>query len=135
MRRMEKISRLMKPLYVKRPKYRNRSGMCSANHWHQSILEADECSCLFLQQKAKAIKSYEIQKRFDFVVNEKKITTHLVDFYVTENNGKVYVIETKGMETELWRIKKKLFEALYPEIPYLVKKEAPSFFLRRDRYR
>jgi len=30
--------------------------------------------------------------------------------------------EVKGYATDVWKIKKKLVEALYPEIPYIVKR-------------
>lgn len=125
----------MKSLYVERPKYRNKTGSCLAKHWHQSILEADECSSLYLRQKAGEVISYEIQKRFEFVVNGHKICSHLVDFYVIYSDGSIAVVETKGMETELWRIKKKLFEACFPDIPYLVKRAKPNDFFTRNKRR
>jgi len=70
--------------------------------------------------KAGEIKEIEQQKSFTFVVNGKTICRHIPDFLVTENDGSKAVHEYKGFADKVWPIKKKLFEALYPEIPYIV---------------
>lgn len=70
--------------------------------------------------KQGKIKEVQEQKRFDFYVNGKKICAHYVDFVVTLCDNRIKAVETKGFPTPVWAIKKKLFEALYPEIPYLV---------------
>lgn len=113
---------------VERPKYGNRSTKCAASHYHASILEATECTNLYLLAKAKEIRSYEIQKPYDFYVNGIKICRHYVDFFVVPNTGRDYVIETKGMETDIWRIKERLFRALYPYIEYRIKKDNSKYY-------
>lgn len=122
--------------FLNRPKYRNRSCFCSQKHWHQSILEADHCSRLALLVKAKEIQGYEIQYPINISVNGHHITNHLVDFFVTYPDGRREFQETKGMATEVWRLKKRLVEALYPETPYIViqgaKRRWNSFFKTRE---
>jgi hypothetical protein len=39
---------------------------------------------------------------------------YIADFEVTYPNGKVEIIDIKGKETEVFKIKKKLFECRYP---------------------
>lgn len=101
-------------------KYNARTCRCNRGHIHDSIGEANYCNQLDALVKAREIKSYEIQQKYMFKVKGKHITTHIVDFVVTTNEGKEEVHEVKGFATEVWRIKWKLFEALYPKIPYHV---------------
>ena len=68
--------------------------------------------------KAREIKSYKTQVTYDLVVNGKRITGHRVDFEVENNNGSIEVHEFKGFATDVWVLKRKLFIALYPDIPY-----------------
>lgn len=107
--------------YVKRPKYSNRSCICWGKHIHQSMLEADYCNELSLLKKTGEIVDFESQYKIDIKVNEKHITNHYVDFLVKYPDLHVEFHETKGYEQDLWKIKKKLVEALFPEIPYRVK--------------
>jgi hypothetical protein len=55
-------------------------------------------------------------------VNDKLICTHRVDFMVELPGGGIEVWEFKGFETPEWKLKRKLFESLYPSIPYRVRK-------------
>jgi len=43
------------------------------------------------------------------------VTRYIVDFVVEYLNGRVEYHEVKGFETDVWRLKKKLFQALYPQ--------------------
>ena len=104
--------------HVKRPKYRNRSCTCWSKHIHQSILEADHCSFLKGTQEI-----YDIQHKIEIFVNGKHITNHFVDFVIWKDKARTKILkfqETKGYFTDLWSVKKKLVEALYPDIPYEV---------------
>lgn len=46
----------------------------------------------------------------------------VVDFEVAMRDGTVQVEEVKGYETELWKLKEKMFRACYPDIKYVVVK-------------
>lgn len=74
------------------------------------------------EKKNGLIKSFELQKPFLIVPpyekNGKKIrkAEYLADFVITYKNGQTLVIDIKGVETDLFKIKKKFIEYLYPEI-------------------
>lgn len=95
---------------------------CKQGHWHHSTKESNYCNKLALLIKAKEIKEYKTQVKYEFRVNGYKICAHYVDFLVTNNDGTQEVHEVKGWETEIWRLKRNLFEALYPETKYVVLK-------------
>lgn len=109
--------------YYKKPlKYRNKSCECLQKHWHDSIKESRYCDQLELLRKAKEIHSYEIQKTFELKVNGQKVCGIRPDFLVFTNSGALEVHEVKSYitMTSTWNVKRKLFEALYPEITYIV---------------
>ena len=100
-------------------KYSNRSQVCHQNHKHDSVAEASYCDTLALLLKAKEIKSYRTQVTYDLTVNGKRVTGHRIDFEVEKNDGSIEVHEYKGFATPVWLLKRKLFIALYPNIPYI----------------
>ena len=104
-------------------KYNNQTCRCSSGHGHDSRFEASYCEQLKMLQQTGEIREYKTEPRYDLTVNGKHITTHYPDFLVTNNQGEDEIHEVKGAETDVWRIKKKLFEALYPETPYHVIKD------------
>ena len=112
----------MKYFKKKQLKYRNKSSCCRQNHWHPSYKEANWCDNLALLKKAGEIKDYETQVKFDLKVKGQKIAGIIVDFLITNRDGTKVVEEVKSYitMTPLWNIKRKLFEALYPKIPYNV---------------
>jgi hypothetical protein len=73
-------------------------------------------------ESAGEIKSFRTQVRYALKVNGVTITSHIVDFEVMANDGNLEVHECKGFATREWRIKKKLFEQCYQNIPYIVVK-------------
>ena len=75
---------------------------------------------------AGVIKDYEIQKTYPLIVNGKTVCSHRVDFIVYPINGTMEVHEAKGFATDVWDLKRKLFEAVYPEIPYVVVRKGES---------
>lgn len=105
-------------------KYGNISCKCSQGHIHKSRFEATVCNDLHIEY-SKELKAGEVEieteKRFDFMVENVKICSHYMDFFLTFITGKEKAVEAKGLQTALWRIKKKLFEALYPEIEYEIR--------------
>jgi len=101
-------------------KYTAKKSLCSQGHKHDSRWEAKYCNDLELLKRGGAIKGYDVQVPFDLKVNDALICVHRVDFVVYNQEGNKEVHEPKGFESSDWKIKKKLFEALYPEIPYFV---------------
>lgn len=110
---------------VKRKKYSNKSCYCASRHWHQSILEADECTVLLMRKKSGDIKDYEIQHKISLDVNGIHVTNYYADFFVSHVDGTNEIIETKGFWTETALLKQALFKAAYlavrPSLVYTVK--------------
>jgi hypothetical protein len=78
---------------------------------------AKKLNDMLRQKKISAVKE---QHRVRLMVNGKHVCTHIPDFLVTLNDGRQKIVEAKGYPMPEWKLKKKLFEALYPELPYLV---------------
>ena len=97
---------------AKRAEYKGRS--------YHSIKEAEDAMWLDDLLKKGEIKEVKPQHRIRFFINDKHLWDHLVDFLITLPDGRQKYVETKGFPTSEWAKNKKLAEALYPEIPYLV---------------
>ena len=87
--------------------------------------EAKKWQELKMLERSGKIKNLERQKRFTlqdrFVNNEKKTIRPIywfADFYY-EKNGIKIVEDTKGVKTEAYKIKKKLFQYKYPEYKFI----------------
>ena len=70
------------------------------------------------------ILSLQLQPRFPFVVNGKKVCTYVSDFGYFEA-GNMVVEDVKGVKTDAFRIKAKLFAALYPHIELRIVRARP----------
>lgn len=80
--------------------------------------EAARYKELILLEKSGVISHLELQPRYDCVVNGKKICSYRADFrYFNDQNS--VVEDVKGFKTPVYRLKKKLVEALYPGIRIL----------------
>ena len=80
-----------------------------------SKAEAKRYTELKLLEKANVISDLRLQPKFDCVVNGKKICTYRADFDYYEADK--YVCEdVKGFKTPVYRLKKKLVEALFEVI-------------------
>jgi len=70
---------------------------------------------LQLLERAGLIRSIELQPRYDFVINGKKLKHYYkADFrYEDTATGRLLVEDVKGLRTKDYRLKKELVEALY----------------------
>jgi protein associated with RNAse G/E len=79
--------------------------------------EAEYCYKLDLAKKAfypkDKVISYDMQVPFEVKVNGAKICTYKLDFKVTYADNTIKFIDVKGMKTPVYRLKKKLVEAIY----------------------
>lgn len=92
--------------------------------------EAEYYSQLKIMQRGGLIQSFKRQVSFDLFAHSSvslgsfthptEIAHHIVDFLVINLRGNREVHEVKGMETDVWKLKRKIFEANYPEIKYIV---------------
>lgn len=101
-------------------KYGAKKSKCRLGHSHASKLEAGYCNQLQMLKKAGEIQGFEVQKRFELRLDDVLICCHYPDFLVTRKSGEQEIHETKGAETDIWRLKHKLFKFCYPDIPYFV---------------
>ena len=101
-------------------KYRNKKIIVD-NIKFESNLEAERYRQLKLLQRAKQISNLRLQVPFllqeSFKKNGKthRKIEYIADF-VYEENGQTIVEDTKGMKTETFKIKQKLFEYKYPDL-------------------
>ena len=96
-------------------KYQNVSQVYNG-YRYASSLEANFAISLDWRLEAGDIKAWERQVKIDIRVKKRHITNYFVDFKVIHNDDSIEYVETKGFETNVWRLKWKLFEALIDEI-------------------
>lgn len=76
--------------------------------------EANRYSELKILEDAGEIFNLQLQPRFTMIVEGKKVCTYVADFQYEEYGSDMPVVEDfKGMETQVFKLKKKLFMALY----------------------
>ncbi len=96
----------------KQNKYNAKSSIYNDKVYH-SKKEAAYAQELDLRVYAKDIKSWRRQEKIELFVYGKKICAYYIDFVITHNDESEEYIEVKGFETDLWRMKWKLFEAIF----------------------
>lgn len=100
-------------------KYNNRK-VTYDNHKFDSKKECEYYLHLKDLLKEKAIINLELQKEFilqdKFKINNKTIRkiSYIADFsFVTTKDNKLHVVDIKGFKTDVYKLKKKLFEYKY----------------------
>lgn len=86
--------------------------------------EAKRYSELKLLEKAHIIKELQLQKSFELQPkytnnNGENIRAihYIADFFYYDNEKQQYIVEdTKGFKTEIYKLKKKIFEYQYPNL-------------------
>lgn len=104
-------------------KYDNQSAHYNG-YTYTSKAEASYARDLDLRKRAKDIKDWERQFPVELRVNDRLICKYICDFLVHHTDGSKELVEVKGMETEVYRLKRKLLEATFilthPEYSYTV---------------
>ena len=101
-------------------KYKNKKTQIDM-YVFDSAKEAKRYRELKLLERAKEISNLELQPRFllqeSFKKNGKtyRKIEYVADFKYIEN-GKTIVEDVKGLQTDVFKIKHKLFERKYPEL-------------------
>lgn len=95
-----------------------------------SMLEARYYQRLRLLQKAGVVKEIKLQVPFILQPSFRRLTGQLVrdikyvaDFVVTYSDGRQQVVDTKGVQTAVYKIKKKMLLYQYPDIDFVEVKE------------
>lgn len=81
--------------------------------------EATRYAELKLLERAGKIRNLALQPKFPLVVNGIEVAQYWADFKYFEGNETV-VEDRKGFETDVFKLKRKLFEAIYPGITFKV---------------
>lgn len=78
--------------------------------------EADYYNDLKVQLKAGVIRGFCRQPEFILTTGfgKRRPVTYKADFIVFNLDGTVEIVDVKGMETDVFRIKKRLFENKFP---------------------
>lgn len=105
----------------KRSKYNNQKTVVDGIKF-DSQKEAEYYCKLKLLKQAGEIKDFGLQPRYElqpaFEKNGKKYRaiTYIADFVIVNNDGTTEVVDVKGVETQVFKIKQKLFEYKYPDL-------------------
>ena len=78
-----------------------------------SAKEAKRYSELKLLEKAGEIIDLKLQPKFPLMVARKKIGEYWADFQYKTMYGDVIIEDTKGYRTDIYKLKKKIVEAIY----------------------
>ncbi len=89
---------------------------------YDSKKEARYAQELYLRVRAGDIDSWERQIPISLNVQGHHICKVIVDFVISHNDGSLEYVEVKGHETAVYKLKRKLIAALYPDIKYTVVK-------------
>ena len=103
-------------------KYRNKKIIIDGKEL-DSKLEGKRYRELKLLERAGVIKDLQLQPAFELLPSFKKNgktyqkIKYIADFSYFDNElGKVIVEDTKGFKTEVYKLKKKLFEYIYKDL-------------------
>lgn len=80
---------------------------------YMSKKEAGYARDLDLLKRAGEIKDWKPQYKLSLDVNGYHICNYIVDFWILTKHDEEELHEVKGFETEVWRLKWKLTEAIY----------------------
>lgn len=94
-----------------RSKYGNTAVVVDGTRF-ASKAEARHCMELKLREKAGEISDVQFQPRFPMYVNGELICTYVADAIYVEGDRYV-VIDVKGVETDVFKLKRKLMKALH----------------------
>lgn len=84
---------------------------------YDSRFEASHAQELELRKKAGDIQGFDTHLRIPLIVNGYKICDYYVDFVVYHNDETVEYVECKGYPTDVFKLKWKLFCALFEDDP------------------
>ncbi len=84
---------------------------------NDSKFEAGKAQELELLKRAGEIADFKEQVKIPLVVNGLVVCDYWIDFVITHNDNSIEYCETKGFATDVWKLKWKLFEALYSGDP------------------
>ncbi len=78
-----------------------------------SQMEGNYYQELLSLQREGTVSEIECQPKF--ILQDKPKIVYIADFRVTFTNGEIVIVDVKGVETSTFRVKKRMFEAKFPE--------------------
>jgi hypothetical protein len=93
-------------------KYSAKRTVCANEHLHDSKLEATRCNALHDLQASGEISGLTMQPSFPIEIDGKLVCTYVADFAYFVSTCRI-VEDVKGMLTPVYRLKKKLVEAVH----------------------
>ncbi|WP_144517301.1 DUF1064 domain-containing protein [Bacillus thuringiensis] len=122
-------------------KYKNKK-VDVDGHVFDSKAEANYYEGLKIRHVKGEVEGFELQPIFKLQPAFKKqdksfqAITYIADFLVYLPNGEVEVIDIKGMITETFNVKRKLFEYKYPHLQLILLKHVKKYggFITLDEY-
>jgi hypothetical protein len=83
-------------------------------HRFDSRLEARYYATLQLEQRIGAVLEIRRQPNYLLEVNGVWVGRYVADYEVVRADGEIQVVDCKGFRTQTYKLKRRLFEALYP---------------------
>lgn len=120
-KRKKEISSMQQVVKKKQSKYRNQKTIVDGITF-DSKKEAEYYCNLKLLKQAGEIKDFGLQPRYELQPTFRKngttykSITYVADFVIVNNDGTTEIIDIKGVETQVFKIKQKLFEYMYPDL-------------------
>jgi hypothetical protein len=97
----------------KKSKYKNMAQRVDGLYFH-STAEAERYKQLKPLADAELITDFELQPRFPIKINGVVVFTYVADFsYRVAATGETRIEDVKGQKTDVYKIKKKCFDAYY----------------------
>lgn len=97
---------------IKNPKYHSRAVHVDGIYF-RSELEAEYYGQLKYRHLAKEFTKFTLQPKFDIRINDVFLFAYHADFAVFRHDGYIDVIDTKGFETPIYKLKRRAFCATY----------------------
>lgn len=98
---------------AKPSKYRNQKTVLDGISF-DSKREANYYADLKLRERAGEISNLALKTRYDLIVNGIKICAYVDDFqFLDHTEGRYRVIDVKGVQTPVFKLKKKLMKAVH----------------------
>lgn len=113
---------------MKRSGFKRRWGKYNAKKtWADNVLfdsklEAGIYEQLKMLQQAGELSDLELQREFVINVNQKQVCIYIADF-VFKVRDKTIIADAKGVLTDVFKLKWKLMQAVYPEYDYRIFKK------------
>lgn len=104
-------------MWNQQTRYVNTKKVSYGGKAYDSKFEASYGQELELRLKAKDIAGFDTHLRIPLVVNKCVVCDYYIDFAIYHNDETVEYVETKGFAMPAWKLKWKLFCALFQDDP------------------